>query len=158
MLEPIKKVLHKISKVLALDIHYYAKNERWQRLQAYQLLFLVVFNRAYLFFYILVLLNLFREIPSIIGIIHYIISLYVAVYLVLYYNPYLKLYSNFKFTDLDRKVIYSSGTLLLLSIVSTSIIFEKSVANFKASVHRFSPFHQGGGGGGNDNSRDIIFQ
>ena len=86
----------------------------WEKLQHYQYLILVITNRAYLVFYILVLCGMVANIPLILSIFHYFVTFYVALYLVIYYNPYLKLYAKYKFTDLDRKVCYSAGVYILL--------------------------------------------
>jgi hypothetical protein len=106
----------------------------WEKLQHYQYLILVITNRAYLVFYILVLCGMVANIPLILSIFHYFVTFYVALYLVIYYNPYLKLYAKYKFTDLDRKVIYSSGTLLLLSIVSNSLQIKHMFSNLQSRL------------------------
>jgi hypothetical protein len=109
-------------------------SKTWEKIQHYQYIFLVFVNRAYLLFYILVLFDWVSAIPVLISIFHYFVTFFVALYLVIYYNPYLKLYSKYKFTNLDRKVIYSSGTLLLLSILSSSLEFKYAIASIKSQL------------------------
>jgi len=109
-------------------------SKKWEKIQYYQYLILLFTSRSYLLFYLCVLFGLVSNIPQIISIFHYFVTFYVALYLVIYYNPYLKLYAKYKFTNLDRKVIYSSGTLLMLSILSSSLEFKKTIRNIKLQL------------------------
>ena len=63
-------------------------SKKWEKIQYYQYLILVITNRSYLLFYLCVLFGLVSNIPLIINFFHYFVTFYVAMYLVIYYNEF----------------------------------------------------------------------
>jgi hypothetical protein len=109
----------------------YLSAKKWEELQNLQYNGLVFINVSYVVFYFLVIFGILADIPKVVSGIHYFVILYVALYLIVYYNPYLEFSEKYKFKEVDRKIIFTSGILLLLSFLSKSLQFQKTIAKFQ---------------------------
>jgi hypothetical protein len=79
-------------------------------------------------FYILIILSYFglsQFAPKYVKILDYYIKIYVCLFLIWRFNP---LRSHFIFTDLDRKIAFSAGFIIL-----TSIVLQDVISNFMFS-------------------------
>ena len=110
---------------------HYLSAKKWEELQNLQYNVLVFINVTYVLFYLLVIFGILADIPKLVNGIHYFVILCVALYLIVYYNPYLELSQKYKFKEVDRKIIFTSGILMLLSFLSKSLQFEKTIAQFQ---------------------------
>ena len=109
----------------------YLSAKKCEELQNLQYNVLVFINVSYVVFYFLVIFGILADIPKVVSGIHYFVILYVALYLIVYYNPYLEFSEKYKFKEVDRKIIFTSGILLLLSFLSKSLQFQKTIAKFQ---------------------------
>jgi len=110
---------------------HYLSSKKWEELQHMQYNILIFINVTYVLFYLLVIFGILTDIPKLVSGIHYFVILYVALYLIVYYNPYLELSEKYKFKEVDRKIIFTSGILLLISFLSKSLQFENTIAKFQ---------------------------
>ena len=94
-----------------------------------------IFNIAITIIWILIFLsfvNFYSEkTRAILSIVSYYIRIYVCVFLIVRFNPFYSIFTKkkFIFTELDRKIAYSSGITILTTdinlIQSISLLFNK---------------------------------
>jgi hypothetical protein len=77
-----------------------------------ELLFLYSINASYIL-YIIVLLGIGGFAPNYLDYLKAFLRIYVGFLLFINYNPFT--YKERKFSDIDRKIVFSSGLFLLLS-------------------------------------------
>jgi uncharacterized BrkB/YihY/UPF0761 family membrane protein len=69
--------------------------------------------------YIALAIGILREEPLILSVIDYWIKVFVGLFLLYRFNPYV----HIKFTDFDRKVIFSAGMFMIITtVVNTYLI------------------------------------
>jgi len=73
--------------------------------------------------YFLSFLGLYSKAPQYLTTVDLLLRMYVSLFLIIRYNPYTKV----KFTEFDKKIIFSAGVFLILSTTITSAF----VASFK---------------------------
>lgn len=76
---------------------------------------------AWYILYALSFLGLYSKAPEYLTTIDFILRTYVSLFLVLRFNPFTKV----KFTEFDRKIIFSAGVFLILSSTITSLFTSK---------------------------------
>lgn len=90
-----------------------------------------IFNLGITFVWILIFLSIVNfyseKTKAVLSIISYYIRIYVCIFLIIRFNP---LYSSitgkkFVFTDLDRKIAYSSG----ITILTTDVNLIQTISN-----------------------------
>jgi hypothetical protein len=93
----------------------------------YQLLYETnnfIFNIAITIIWILIFLsfvNFYSEkTRAILSIVSYYIRIYVCIFLIVRFNPFYSIFTKkkFVFTDLDRKIAYSSGITILTTDIN----------------------------------------
>jgi hypothetical protein len=93
----------------------------------YQLLYETnnfIFNIAITIIWILIFLsfvNFYSEkTKAILSIVSYYIRIYVCIFLIVRFNPFYSIFTKkkFVFTDLDRKIAYSSGITILTTDIN----------------------------------------
>ena len=94
-----------------------------------------IFNIAITIIWILIFLsfvNFYSEkTRAILSIVSYYIRIYVCIFLIVRFNPFYSIFTKkkFIFTELDRKIAYSSGITILTTdinlIQSISVLFNK---------------------------------
>lgn len=94
-----------------------------------------IFNIAITIIWILIFLsfvNFYSEkTRAILSIVSYYIRIYVCIFLIVRFNPFYSIFTKkkFIFTELDRKIAYSSGITILTTdinlIQSISLLFNK---------------------------------
>ena len=81
----------------------------------------VIFTIVIIFLYILIIityLGLYTAAPKYIENINYFIKLYISLFLIFRFNP---LRNNIKFSDFDRKIVFTSGIIILTSSIGEYI-------------------------------------
>ena len=68
--------------------------------------------------YIALAVGMLSEEPVILGVIDYWIKVFVGLFLLYRFNPYV----HIKFTDFDRKVIFSAGMFMFVTTVVNSYL------------------------------------
>jgi len=83
-----------------------------------------IFNIAITIIWILIFLsfvNFYSEkTKAILSIVSYYIRIYVCIFLIVRFNPFYSIFTKkkFVFTDLDRKIAYSSGITILTTDIN----------------------------------------
>lgn len=72
---------------------------------------------AWYILYFLSFLGLYAKAPQYLTTVDLILRMYVSLFLIIRYNPY----TNVKFTEFDKKIIFSAGVFLILSTTITSV-------------------------------------
>jgi hypothetical protein len=68
--------------------------------------------------YILTLFGIYKKAPEYLSHLNMIIRLYVGLFLIIRFNPY----AQIKFSDFDRRIVFSTGIFLLLTTIITSVV------------------------------------
>jgi hypothetical protein len=80
------------------------------------------------------LLGVFIDKPYLYLVIHFIVKLVIALYLIYRFNPYHS--DNMVFTELDRKVCYSAGTYILF--FSFLDLIDQYIEKIRRSIQPYS--------------------
>lgn len=80
-------------------------------LKTHEKTFDIIIKISYLL-YFLTFFGLYNKAPQYLKIINYIIHTYISIFLIVRFNPYTKI---IKFTEFDRKIIFTAGIFLILS-------------------------------------------
>ena len=64
---------------------------------------------------VLIILGVFHGKPAYFHYIEAFIKIYIGIFLMIRYNPFKIRWMDFKFTELDRKIIFSTGLIILSS-------------------------------------------
>jgi hypothetical protein len=96
--------------------------------KVYQNIFLYGLNFSYIL-YFLVMLGISSLAPKYLSYLRVFLKIYIALLLIYFYNPLT--YREKKFTNFDRKLVFSAGIFLLLSttIVDSVELFLKEKLN-----------------------------
>lgn len=70
--------------------------------------------------FIISLIGIYIKAPEYFNTLNLIVKLYISIFLIIYFNPY----SNHKFNDFDRSVVFRAGIFLLLTTTSTHITMQ----------------------------------
>jgi hypothetical protein len=68
--------------------------------------------------YILTLFGIYKKAPEYLSHLNMVIRLYVGLFLIIRFNPY----AQIKFSDFDRRIVFSTGIFLLLTTIITSAV------------------------------------
>lgn len=77
------------------------------------------------FLYIVIALGLSARAPSYLSTLDYYVRIYVALFLILRFNPF----RNVEFTELDKKIAFSSGIFVLATTALNQVL-----ENFKLKI------------------------
>lgn len=99
----------------------------------YQKIFLYGLNLSYILYFIAVL-GISSFAPKYLSYLKIFLKIYVGLLLVYFYNPII--YKDKKFTDFDRRLVFSAGVFLLLSTTLVNGI-EKYIKKTSKEVIRF---------------------
>jgi cytochrome c biogenesis protein CcdA len=96
--------------------------------KVYQNIFLYGLNFSYILYFI-VMLGISSLVPKYLSYLRVFLKIYIALLLIYFYNPLT--YREKKFTNFDRKLVFSAGIFLLLSttIVDSVELFLKEKLN-----------------------------
>ena len=99
----------------------------------YQKIFLYGLNLSYILYFI-ALLGITSFAPEYLSYLKFFLKIYIGLLLIYFYNPII--YKEKKFTDFDRKLVFSAGIFLLLSTTIVSGI-EKYIQETSKKVIKF---------------------
>ena len=97
----------------------------------YENIFVYGMNISYIL-YIVVLFGITGYAPEYLDYLKNFLKIYVAIILIVLYNPLT--YKNRKFSDFDRKVVFSAGIFLLLTSTLISGVEHLIVENSKKII------------------------
>ena len=85
---------------------------KFDKLQEFMFDLFIMFSWVIL---VLIILGVFHGKPAYFHYIEAFVKIYIGIFLMIRYNPFKIRWMNFKFTELDRKIIFSAGLIILSS-------------------------------------------
>lgn len=85
---------------------------KFQKIQEYMFDIFIIFSWSIL---VLIVLGVFHGKPTYFHYIEIFVKIYIGIFLMIRYNPFKIPGMEFKFTELDRKIIFSAGLIILSS-------------------------------------------
>jgi hypothetical protein len=85
---------------------------KFHKLQEFMFDLFIMFSWGIL---VLIILGVFHGKPAYFHYIEAFVKIYIGIFLMIRYNPFKIRWMNFKFSELDRKIIFSAGLIILSS-------------------------------------------